>query len=276
MTTENEVPEGVEVVEPVVEEQAPEQSTAPAKEPETPASPDPTEADARALGWLPKAEFDANPANAGKKWRSAETFMDLVPIFDKIDQLHKTNKSLSQGMKALAEHNRKVEVAAYNRAKAELLSQRKEALAEQDFVKAEEIRDQLDAMSPPQPIPVPEVPAEPPPQFQEWRNRNRWYDTNEDARLFADTYGVKLASQGMHPDTVLQRVEEKVKTTFPQLFTNPNRNNAPAVESGGRNKQSSGFQMTREEVDIMNKLIASGAPISKEEYISQLKKIRGA
>lgn len=278
MADEQEVlPPEVEVIEP--QSETPQATPPEAKKEEIPPQTpeiNPVEEEARAMGWVPKEEFEANPANAGKKWRSAETFVELAPIFDKIDQLHKTNKTLSQGMKALAEHNKKVEQAAYNRARAELLKERKAALEESDFVRAEEIRDKLDAMAPPQPVPVPEVPADPPQQFVEWRERNRWYDSNEDARLFADTFGVKLANQGLSPDEVLKRVEAKVKTTFPQLFTNPNRSNAPAVESGSRSKPVERFQMTREEVDVMNAMIRAGAPITREEYIAQLKKTRGA
>lgn len=281
MADENEtLPPEVEVIEPQAEETPPPQKeeTPPKKEePQSEApSEDPIEAEARALGWQPKAEFDANPANAGKKWRSAELFMELTPLFEKIDSLHKQNKTLNQGIKALAEHNKKVEVAAYNRAKAELQAARKAALEEGELVKAEEIRDQIDALPRPSAPAVPNVPAEPPPQFVEWRNRNRWYDMNEDARLFADTYGVKLHNKGVHPDEVLKQVEEKVRSAFPQLFVNPKRDNAPSVESGSRAKSSSTFQMTREEVDVMNAMIRAGAPITREEYIAQLKKTRGA
>lgn len=274
---QEQLPPEVEVIEPPVAEETPPPEKK-AEEPQTEEAPaeDPIEAEARALGWRPRAEFEANPANAGKKWRSAELFMELSPLFEKIDTLHKTNKRLDAGLKTLAEHNRKVEIAAYNRAKAELKAQRKAALEEQDFVRAEEIRDQIDALPPPQaPVPGPAV-QEPAPAFVEWKNRNRWYEVNEDAKLFADTYGVKLAQSGKSPSEVLSLVEQKVKQTFPQLFTNPKRENAPAVEQGARARSSSTFQMTREEVDAMNTLIRAGAPITREEYIAQLKKIRGA
>jgi len=273
------LPDDVEIVDTLPEDEA---TSEPPKAPETkPEEPqtieeNPIEAEARALGWQPKAEFDANPANAGKKWRSAELFMELTPLFEKIDSLHKQNKTLDKGLKALAEHNKKIEVAAYNRAKAELQAQRRAALEDNDIVKAEDIRDQIEALPKPAAPSIPTGPAEPPPQFIEWRARNRWYDMNEDARLFADTFGVKLHNSGVHPDEVLKQVEAKVRQTFPNLFINPKRDTAPTVESGARAKSTSTFQLTREEADVMNAMIRAGAPITREEYIAQLRKTRGA
>lgn len=247
-----------------------------AKEEEQPPQSDPVEEEARAGGWLPKEEFFANPANAGKKWRSAELFLELTPLYEKLDSLHKQNKTLNQGLKAFAEHNKRIEVSAYNRAKAELMRERKVALEEQDFVKAEEIRDQIDALPKPVPPPVPDLPPEPNPGFLAWKDQNKWYANNADAKMWADTYGTSLIQGGTNPQEMLRQVSEKARQVFPHLFVNPKRESAPSVETGSTKGKSTGFSLTSEETAIMNRLIASGAPITRDEYIAQIKRTRGA
>jgi len=236
----------------------------------------PTEVEARSQGWVPREEFEANPANAGKKWRSAELFLELTPLYEKLDALHKQNKTLNQGLKAFAEHNKKIEISAYNKAKAELVRERKAALEEQDFVRAEQIRDEIDALPPPQPPNVPQLPNEPNPAFVSWKAANPWYSNNLDAKMWADATGAALVQQGKHPQEMLTELTQRARQVFPHLFTNPKREQAPAVESGGsKGKTSGNFQMTKEENAIMNRLIASGAPITRDEYIAQLKRTRG-
>ncbi len=94
--------------------------------------------------------------------------------------------------------------------------------------------------------------------------------------VYADGIGRELALQGMSPSQVLKEVERQVRENFPEKFRNPNKDNAPRVEVGGKPaSRSSGFRLTTEEETIMNKLIRSGAPITREEYINQIKKARG-
>jgi hypothetical protein len=238
---------------------------------------DPIEEEARTQGWVSREEFEANPANAGKKWRSAELFLELTPLYEKLDSLHRTNKTLNQGLKALAEHNKKIEIGAYNRAKAELLRERKNALEEQDFVKAEQIRDQIDALPRPTAPAVPDLPPEEPPApLVEWKAKNRWYSNDPDAKMWADAMGASMIAEGKTPVQMLEELSKRAPKVFPHLFTNPKRESAPSVESGGtKGKSSGGFQLTSEETAIMNRLIASGAPITRDEYIAQLKRTRG-
>lgn len=246
------------------------------QEPQTPEA-DPIEAEARANGWLPREEFEANPANVGKKWRSAELFLELTPLYEKIDALHKQNKTLNQGLKAFAEHNKKIEINAYNKAKAELLRERKAALEEQDFVRAEQIRDEIDALPKPTVPAVPDLPPEPNPVFAQWKAQNNWYSSSPDAKAWADAMGASLIQEGKSPNEMLAELSTRARRVFPQLFENPKRSQAPAVESGGKQgKAVGGFQLTAEETAIMNRLIASGAPITRDEYIAQIKRTRGA
>ena len=73
---------------------------------------DPIEEAARAAGWLPKEEYEGDPA----KWVSAEVFNARTPLFEKIEQLTRQIKNLDANNKAVVEHYNKVAKTEYERA----------------------------------------------------------------------------------------------------------------------------------------------------------------
>lgn len=237
----------------------------------------PVEDEARAHGWRPKEEFEADEKNAGKKWRTADDFMDRKSLFDKIDAVTTDNRNLKKGIQTLAEHNAKVEEAAYKRALESLKAERKQALEDADLVRAEEIRDEIDEVKEKivqvknvQPV-VPEAP----PALVEWKAQNQWYQKDEVMTVYADAVGVRLHQNGMPPELVLKEVERRVRENFPDRFRNPNKDVAPKVEVGGKRSGGSGFRLTEDEERAMNAMIRAGAPITRDKYIEDLKKLRG-
>ena len=103
----------------------------------------PIEAQAREQGWTPREEFDANPDNAGKKWRDAEEFVDRGELFSKIDELSRKYKSTQKTLDQLNDHHKKVKDAEYQRALNTLKAQKKEALEEGDADALIEIDDRI-------------------------------------------------------------------------------------------------------------------------------------
>jgi hypothetical protein len=96
-------------------------------------------------------------------------------------------------------------------------------------------------------------------------------------RKWADDYGTSLAGQGLTPSEVLKKVEEGVKKEFPQKFTNPNKNNAPSVESGSQKAAGSkkdDIELSDQERKIMNTLVSTKV-MTKDEYLKQLKAVKG-
>lgn len=73
------------------------------------------ETEARENGWVPEEDFKANPNNEGKKWRTAEEFMDRKSLFDKIDDQHRELRKLRDGMSALQQHNQQIETVTRDR-----------------------------------------------------------------------------------------------------------------------------------------------------------------
>lgn len=234
------------------------------------------ELEAMKHGWKPESEFTPKP---GRKWKSAEKFLEDKPLYDKIDEQHKVIKKLERSTDMLRSHYEKVEKAAYERALAELKAERKAALEEGDLVRAEEIRDQIEetkqAAPRPQPVqPDPDLSSE----MDKWKERNDWYEKDEDMTAFADGLGNKLLKSGKNAKEILETVEAKVRTAFPTKFRNPNRDTAPRVEGNSRKGKSGGSEtdfMTPDEIRLMENMLKAGVPITREEYIKDMKKVKG-
>lgn len=236
------------------------------------------ELEAMKYGWKPKEEFEAEEKNQGKKWRPAEDFMDRKSLFDKIEEVKREARAAQEASRMLAKHNAKLEKAAYERALKELQAQKAIALEEQEFVKVEKLRDEIDEIkdkirSVEQ---VPDLTASPSVEFIQWQQRNDWYQTDLDMTAWADGLGNKLAAQGKSASEVMSEIERRAKELFPHKFRNPHKDAAPKLETGNRPpKRSNEIVLSPEEERIMNTLIKAGAPITREEYFKQLKTIKG-
>lgn len=238
----------------------------------TPETPElsPVEQEAVAHGWKPKEQFDDS---TGKKWRTADEFMDRKPLFDKIDEQHRKLKDLEKGLNALSEHNKRIEQSAYDRALTALRSERKEALEEGDLVKAEELRDRMDEIKE-QVRQVPQT-KQPDPYFETWVEKNTWYTQDRDMKAYADGLAAQLISEGVtDPSVGLPQVERKVREMFPTKFRNPNKD-LPGLESGKGKVKPDGFRLTEMEERVINQMLKAKAPITREEYVAQIKKSRG-
>jgi hypothetical protein len=95
-------------------------------------------------------------------------------------------------------------------------------------------------------------------------------------RAFADGYAQQLIGNGVTDPTVaLPQIERRVREVFAAKFRNPNKDRAPGLESGKAKSKTDSFVLTRDEERIMDQVLAAGSPISREDYIKQLKAARG-
>src|SRR5882672_5753697 len=131
--------------------------------PEVKVEPTAIEQEAVTHGWRPKEEFVEAP---GKKWRSAEEFMDRKPLYDKLEEQSRKIKQLDQGLKSLADHNAGIEKAAYQRALTDLNAQKKAALADGNLLAVEEIRDKIEDLK--QAAPQPKQAQQEPAEYESW------------------------------------------------------------------------------------------------------------
>ena len=244
--------------------------------------PTPIEQRAMEMGWRPKEDFQGSE----DEFIDAKEFVRRQPLFEKIEAQNRHLKEVTKSLAQLKEHYTKVRETEYNRAIAELRTQRKEALSTGDGDSFERLDDQIkEAEQEKAKLDlVADVPKqeEAHPEFVSWKNRNRWYESVGYMKEYADEVGRKLHARGLAPQEVLTEVEKAVKTEFPHKFKNPNKESAPSMErSGGTAKRGGdGIELTDLERRVMNDLTrmknSDGTPfMTKDQYIKDLKRTRG-
>lgn len=236
----------------------------------------PIETRARELGWRPKEEFSGDEDN----FVDAKEFVQRQPLFEKIEHQSRELKNVKKSLDALKGHYTQVREVEYQRALAALQASKAEAINEADGNRAVAIDAQIDkAKSEFQRIrqaDVADAPENDPTEFVSWKAQNAWYEKDESMRMLADSYGSKLAREGMTPPEVLKAVAKKVKAEFPHKFVNPNKANAPDVgvsDNSGRSSSNERFELSDMERNIMNTLVRDGT-MTKEQYIKDLKAIK--
>ena len=231
---------------------------------------------ARAQGWKPKEEYQGDP----NKWREAKEFVDRGELFSKIDSMGKELKETKKALAMLQEHHSKVRETEYNKAVLELKTLQKKHLEEGNsdgYLETTELLTDLKAEQKAREVVKEVTPQQQDPRFASWVEENKWYQKDAEMREFADSIGMGYAQThpNQDPEEVLKYVTGQVKKRFPDKFVNPNRNKPGAVGTSDTNTESRGsFQLTEDERRVMNTFIRAGV-MSKEDYISEIKKTRG-
>lgn len=256
--------------EPVVENQLAQNDVTPAV--------DSYEAQAREQGWKPKEEYEGDP----EKWRSSKEFVERGELFSKIDSMGKELKETRKALKMLQEHNAKIKETEYKRAVDELKTLQKKHLEEGNsdgYLETTELLTDLKAEQKAREVVNQNAPAPVDPRFTEWVATNKWYSASPEMRQYADVVGIGYAQQNpnLDPEEVLQYVTAQVKARYRDKFLNPNRTKPSSVEGTNTTsspKKESGIELTDDERRVMNTFIRTGA-MTKEEYIAQVKQMRG-
>lgn len=200
------------------------------------------------FGWKPEAEWTGEPDS----WVDAETFLSRGKEYNGFlrkenDRLNGRLSDLEKSMQEFAAHHKKVAENAYKQAVQDLKDARKEAIRTGDAEAQLELEDKLEELK--QNPPVVEAQNDAPrakqvsPEnrevFDAWTERNPWFGPNKEATEFANDIGSALTGKVTGVE-FLKRVERAVRAEFPQLFTNPNRSSAGAVDTGSVNSPASG------------------------------------
>jgi hypothetical protein len=225
-------------------------------------------------GWVPQEEWEGDP----EQWRPAKEFLDRGELFKKIEDQNRTIKEFKRALDDLKGHHAKTRETEYARALAALKQQKQSALEEGDAASVIKIDDQIDLVKEEQSR-LKQEPQDTPqlnPEFVEWVDKNKWYETSQPMRAYADALGRDLAYKGLSPSEVLREVEKQVKTEFPHKFTNPNRNKPGAVEGSTAkgNKSESSITLDDDERRVMQRFVRTGV-MSEKEYMAELKRIKG-
>jgi hypothetical protein len=235
------------------------------------------EDEAREQGWKPKEEYEGDP----DKWRPAKEFVERGELFGKIDGMGRELKETKKALKMLQDHHSKVRETEYKRAVDELKSLQKKHLEDGNsdgYLEATELLTDLKAEQKAREVVRETTPAQPDPRFTTWVQKNTWYAQDSTMRDYADAIGMGYAQKhpGMDPEEVLQYVTSEVKERFKSRFVNPNRNKPSSVEGSSQAApvKKSTFQLTEDERKVMHTFERTGV-MSKEEYIAELKKMKG-
>jgi len=205
---------------------------------------DPREVEAREQGWVPQEEW-TGPAD---KWRDLDSFLE---VGERIKRSHKdlrnelkaqerNNKELKEAINQLIQGQELIRKAERDKTIKELKLQRREAVADGDVVKVEQLDDAIEKEQ----TKVKEAPKKPQidPALQEWMQANTWYGPqNPQAQAFANALDQSNVQQGIDVQESLKIVEAEVKKRFPELFghvATPTPRRAPAVETAGRSRPS--------------------------------------
>lgn len=229
-------------------------------------------------GWRPKEEFEGDV----KKWVSAEEFLRRGELFEKIDSMGRDLRETKKALKMLQAHNEKLREHEITATIQTLKNRKKQAYEEGNHDELVEIDDQILNIREElkaEKIAQQQEAAQPDPRFVQWVNRNGWYTQDQELRNFGDEVGVIYARNNpdKSPDEVLMYVEKRVRTAYPDKFTNPNRMKPSSVSTGSAPrspKSSEEYQLSDDERKVMNTFVRQGI-MTKEEYIADLKKVNG-
>lgn len=234
---------------------------------------------ARAQGWVPKEEWQGDPDD----WTDSKEFVRRGELFGKISSQSSEIKELRRAMTALTEHHNKVKETEFRRALDYLKQQKKAALEEGDADKLLQVEDAIDTLKTEQQgqadTAKQPTQAQLSPVFVQWVQQNQWYAKDTEMRTFADSVGVNYYQR--NPDAaeadVYQYVLERAKKAFPEKFSRQGPR-VPTVESGNTvtrgNSKSDSFKLSEEEERVMKTFVRQGI-MSKEQYIADLRKVRG-
>jgi len=221
---------------------------------------------ATAAGWKPLDQFEGDP----EQWIDAKEFISRAPLYEKNHKLKKEISELKATIHEVKGHISKVSEAAYNKAVADLTTQRDEAIdnGDRDSVKAiDKALKEVESIK---------APASVHPAIADWeKEHGEWFYADKEITAF----GMALANGHLstHPndfDGAMEKMDKALRKAFPEKYEKPQdkRKDPPAVEGGKRGdgkKTFSKSDLDDEQRKVMNKFVRQGI-MSEEEYIKEL------
>jgi hypothetical protein len=237
------------------------------------------EQSAREGGWVPLEEWQGDPDD----WTDAKEFVKRGELFHKISNQSSEIKELKKAISGLMEHHHKVKETEFKRALDYLKQQKKVALEEGDADKLLAVDEAIDTLKEEQQQAKVEVQEEkksgPTPTFVGWVKSNPWYIKDPELRAFADDVGVGIfqRNQGqITEEDLYKQVKARVMKAYPEKFKGQGTK-SPNVEGGNtqtRSSKADNFSLSEDEKRVMNTFVRQGV-MTKEEYISELKRVKG-
>lgn len=229
----------------------------------------PIEEKAMARGWRPLEEWTGDP----DAWTDARNFVQHGELMDKISKQNELIKKQGKTVDGLKRVQKDVEKKALERAKAQLLAEKEEALANQDFAAVVQIDEKIsqsnqqiaDANDDSNDI-VSDAEAFDNYFKSTWKKANDWYDSNDVMQIYADRKGVELFTTyagTLDAAEIFEKLDKEMKDKFPHEFENQRRSAPAAVGRASTGGQSGGRS-------TVSKLVANLSSVEREvgeEYV---------
>lgn len=220
---------------------------------------------AKAAGWRPKEEYEGDP----EAWIDAEEFVKRAPLYEKNRKLKKELSDVKNVLHEVKGHISKVSEAAYNRAMADLIAKRDEAIDNGDRTAVKEIDQQMREA---ENLKTEENSLHP--AIVKFGEENAWFDKDQEMTNFAVAFQSTQLKRNPNMDMTeaLDNVKAAVVKAFPSKFENTKRKEPPAVETGGKTAQTKTYgpsDLTDEQRKVMNGFVRQGV-MSADEYIKEL------
>lgn len=246
------------------------------------------EQQAASFGWKPKDEWVENGGDP-EDWRPAKDFLERGEMIGKIRSLTKETQDVQKALRHVAEQNKKIYETGYKQAVTDLTAQRREALAEGDLVRADEISEKLDAAKEElKKVQAPEVQNKGiDPEFYTWVEGNKWYN-DPVMKKFADALAIEYVNINNGQPTAAETrdfVAKTVKKEFAHRFNAQKPAAAPSPDGNGREASGTKSQgtsrlskieseMPEEHRQIMKTMLKTVKGMTKEEYLKQYSEAR--
>jgi hypothetical protein len=241
---------------------------------------------AREQGWVPKDEWTGDPA----AWRPADVFVDRGELLGRIKSQSAELREVKQMMNYLSEQNRKLYEAGYERAVAEMQARRDAAIEAGDTAAVrnidKEMRNYEKALEEAR-KPAPKTDTNTTdPLFEDWSERNPWYNRDEVLTDWTNGRAVKL--RAINPKIteaeMYKVLEAEVRKTFPEKFKRvgaPSPDGAsnrgagsPARKGGDSDFEALLDSLSEDEAQIARNLVKRGH-VTKEEFMESIKLVGG-
>jgi len=244
---------------------------------------------ARDSGWKPQDEWDGAPED----WVSARQFNRNGEYLRKIHNQNRKIKQLDEVVGTLAQQQKKIFEAGYDKAKRELKMQLREANKEGDDASAEALEERMEQLEKQRTEDLAAVnikveQEQPPiaPEFTTWVQNNKWFISNVPLRKYAETIGTEFAQKNPQRTNVevYQYVTAEVKKRFPEEFGTVQKSpkkkiGSPVVggndlSSGNRGNSAASVRvsLTPEEKAVGRALMDKGMYKTMNEYATDLHK----
>jgi hypothetical protein len=251
-----------------------------------------TEIEQRALdqGWKPLEEWEGDPNDH----RSAKEYIDRGELLGKIKNQSSEIREIKQMLSTLSEHNKKVYIAGREAALNELKQLRVHALKEGEMEQAvaieERIAENQNLINITKNTPAPAVTqsTQNTPAFESWLTTNKWYETDEAMRNWADGAAMALGKKARESgrqigeQDVYDHLTKEARKTFPQKFQ---RVGAPSPDGEGRKamqntksgKSGDAFEQLLSTFDEQAQKVArnlvNSKILTKEKYVEDYERI---